>query len=179
MRDLHFSKGHGLGNDYLVVDAADLPTAITPNLIRSICDRHRGVGSDGLLVGRIEGSAIELRIYNPNGSEAEKSGNGLRIFGAYLHGRGVVQNDWFNVRLIKDTVAMRIESELPGGALMIRATMGFATFAGREVAFSHEAGEVLDFELQLPQGGSARINTVSLRTLTAWCLSTTSIAPRF
>ena len=162
MRDLPFSKGHGLGNDYLVVDAADLPSAVTPKLVRSICNRHTGVGSDGLLVARIAGSAIELRIYNPDGSEAEKSGNGLRIFGAYLYGRRLVQNDWFNVRLVKDTVAMRIESELADGALMIRAALGFATFAGAAVGFTREASEVLDYELELPKGGTARINTVSL-----------------
>jgi diaminopimelate epimerase len=162
LRDLPFSKGHGLGNDYLVVDAADLPVAITPSVIRGLCDRHRGVGSDGLLVGRIQGSTFDLRIYNPDGSEAEKSGNGLRIFGAYLHGRRLVQRDWFNVSLVKDTVSMRVEDELDGGALMIRAQMGLASFDGSAVSFTREPGEVFDYELELPQGGSARINTVSL-----------------
>src|SRR5688572_11657503 len=94
MKDLSFSKGHGLGNDYLVIDAADLEFDVTPSFIRAICDRHRGAGSDGLLVGRSDRAPFELHIYNPDGTEAEKSGNGLRIFGAYLHGRGVVQNEW-------------------------------------------------------------------------------------
>jgi diaminopimelate epimerase len=162
VRDLPFSKGHGLGNDYLVVDTADLPFEITPERVQKICDRHRGIGSDGLLVGTVTDDAFKLRIYNPDGSEAEKSGNGLRIFGAWLYGLGLVQQDWFDVELVKDTVAMRVEAELPGGALMIRAVMGRANFEGSAVAFTRQLGETLDFDLDLPRGGNARINTVSL-----------------
>jgi diaminopimelate epimerase len=159
MGDLRFAKGHGLGNDYLVVDTADLDFEVSPAFIRAICDRHRGPGSDGLLVGTIsEGAGISLRIYNPDGSEAEKSGNGLRIFGAYLYGRGDVEQDWFDVKLVKDTVSMRIEQELDGGALMIRAAMGRASFLESDVAFSGRSGDAID----LPEGGSAVVNTVSL-----------------
>lgn len=162
MPDLNFAKGHGLGNDYLVVDAADLPAELTTARIRAICDRHRGIGSDGLLVGHIAEGAIELRIYNPDGSEAEKSGNGLRIFGAYLYGRGLVGRDPFNVKLIKDTVQMRIEDELGAGALMIRVEMGRATFMGSAVGFTRAPAEAIDYELELPDTATARINTVSL-----------------
>ena len=158
MRDLKFAKGHGLGNDYLVVDAADVDFDITPAFIRGICDRHHGPGSDGLLVGVNRDGAISLRIYNPDGTEAEKSGNGLRIFGAYLYSRGIVKQDWFNVALVKDTVAMRVEQELDGGALMIRAAMGKASFAESDVAFDGKSGD----ELQLPEGGTAVVNPVSM-----------------
>ena len=158
MIDLSFAKGHGLGNDYLVVNAADLDGDVTPALIRGICDRHRGPGSDGLLVGTLKEHGFELRIYNPDGTEAEKSGNGLRIFGAYLHGLGLVGSDWFDVKLVKDTVSMRVEQELAGGALMIRAAMGRADFDEQAVAFSGRSGA----ELKLPEGGSAVVNTVSL-----------------
>ena len=158
MNHLNFAKGHGLGNDYLVVDTADLEFDVTPAFIRAICDRHRGVGSDGLLVGRFDKTPFELHIYNPDGTEAEKSGNGLRIFGAYLHGRGLVQSDWFDVKLIKDTVQMRVEQEFEDGSLMIRAAMGKADFNEDAVAFSARSGE----DLELPEGGSAIVNTVSL-----------------
>jgi len=81
-----FYKGHGLGNDYLVVDPEELDFRITPARVRKICDRHRGVGSDGLLVLAPSRRAhFGLRIWNPDGSEAEKSGNGLRIFARYLY----------------------------------------------------------------------------------------------
>jgi diaminopimelate epimerase len=157
-RDLSFSKGHGLGNDYLVIDAADLEFDVTPSFVRAICDRHRGVGSDGLLVGTTTSKPFRLNIYNPDGTEAEKSGNGLRIFGAYLHGRDLVHDDWFDVKLIKDTVAMRVEQQLEGGALMIRAAMGHANFTEAAVDFSGRSHE----ELELPEGGSAVVHTVSL-----------------
>ncbi|MBV9543364.1 MAG: diaminopimelate epimerase, partial [Chloroflexi bacterium] len=71
------TRSHGLGNDYLVADPAELPFAVSPERLRLLCDRHRGVGSDGLLL--LTGRS-DLRIFNPDGSEAEKSGNGLRIF---------------------------------------------------------------------------------------------------
>jgi diaminopimelate epimerase len=85
----HWTRAHGLGNDYLVVEPSALPTGVllTPPTVRLICDRHRGVGSDGILellppTGTPD--RFGLRIWNPDGSTAEKSGNGLRIFAKYL-----------------------------------------------------------------------------------------------
>ena len=75
------TRSHGLGNDYLVADPAELPFGVTPPRVQLLCDRHVGVGSDGLLV--LDGER-GVRIFNPNGSEAEKSGNGLRIFARWL-----------------------------------------------------------------------------------------------
>ncbi|MEZ4321249.1 MAG: diaminopimelate epimerase [Myxococcota bacterium] len=76
-------RGHGLGNDYLIL--VDGPS-ITPELARAVCDRHTGVGSDGLLEPAIPvGTDYGVRIWNPDGSIAEKSGNGLRIFARWLH----------------------------------------------------------------------------------------------
>jgi diaminopimelate epimerase len=168
-RRLRFAKGHGLGNDYIVVDRAELDGAeLTPDLVRAICDRHRGVGSDGILVGGPEGAgAFRLRIINPDGTEAEKSGNGLRIFGAWLHGRGLVaMGEWFEVRLPRDAVRLRVEAELGDGVLDIRAEMGRATFVGSAVGLvrggSSVEHEVLGEGLPLPAGGSADITTVSL-----------------
>jgi diaminopimelate epimerase len=91
-------KYEGLGNDYLVVDPAFFGEPITANLVQRICDRHRGVGSDGLLVYQPTDLADHaVRIYNPDGSEAEKSGNGLRIFARFLWDHGYVQSPSFTV----------------------------------------------------------------------------------
>ena len=89
----HYVKSHGLGNDYLVVDPAALPpgVALVPATVRLLCDRHRGVGGDGVLEPtppRGEAGTFGLRIWNPDGSQAEKSGNGLRIFAKYLREHG-------------------------------------------------------------------------------------------
>lgn len=81
-----FYKYHALGNDYLILDAQQHPVPPSPEMIRNICNRHEGIGSDGILYGPIyqENEVFGLRIFNPDGSEAEKSGNGLRIFARYL-----------------------------------------------------------------------------------------------
>ncbi|MGH7443727.1 MAG: diaminopimelate epimerase [Longimicrobiales bacterium] len=162
MTPVRFSKGEAIGNDYIVIDRADLPFELSAAQVKRICDRHRGIGSDGILLADLR-TDIALRIFNTDGTEAEKSGNGLRIFGAWLHGRGLVaDNQWFAVRLVKDTVRMRVEEHLAGGQLMIRAEMGRATFHGADVDFTPSPGETLDYPLDLGDGLSARINTVSL-----------------
>jgi diaminopimelate epimerase len=128
-----------------------------------ICDRHRGAGSDGVLVADLTTAPVTLRIINPDGTDAEKSGNGLRIFGAYLYHHGLVRRDeWFDVRLPRDVVSMRVEAELDAGIVMIRARMGRAAFEGALIGFAPEPGEALGYELELPRGGTAAINTVYL-----------------
>lgn len=89
-----FFKYHGLGNDYLVFFGGE--ALLTKERIRRICDRHFGVGADGILWGLLKNSndikeGFKLRIFNPDGSEAEKSGNGLRIFLRYLYDKGFVR----------------------------------------------------------------------------------------
>jgi diaminopimelate epimerase len=90
-----FVRGHGLGNDYLVVDGERFGVELTPARIVAICDRHTGVGSDGILerVAAPAGFDAALRIYNPDGSEAEKSGNGTRIFAKFCMDHGYAPAD--------------------------------------------------------------------------------------
>lgn len=80
---MRFVRYHGLGNDYLVLDHGG---ALTAPLVRALCDRHLGLGSDGILepLAGEPGTAAGVRIWNPDGSVAEKSGNGLRIFAHWL-----------------------------------------------------------------------------------------------
>jgi diaminopimelate epimerase len=94
----HYVKSHGLGNDYIVIDPANVPFTVTPEAVRLICDRHRGVGSDGiLLVASADGADFGVRIFNPDGSEAEKSGNGIRIFAKFLRDHGYATRDQFSI----------------------------------------------------------------------------------
>ena len=81
-----FAKYHALGNDYIVISPKDLSAPLTTEQIKTICHRNYGVGSDGILLGPqpSKKAPFGLRIFNPDGSEAEKSGNGLRIFSRYL-----------------------------------------------------------------------------------------------
>ena len=98
---LHFKKCHGLGNDYLVIDPNMYDVEMTEANIRLICDRNFGIGSDGILYGpQFEGETQTpmLRIFNPDGSEAEKSGNGLRIFAKYLFENKYVKSKSFKIK---------------------------------------------------------------------------------
>lgn len=99
------SKSHGLGNDYLVADPAELPFEVSPERVKLLCDRNYGVGSDGLLVLQPE---LGVRIFNPDGSEAEKSGNGIRIFAHWLVSSGRVARESFVVRTLGGEVPVEV-----------------------------------------------------------------------
>jgi diaminopimelate epimerase len=123
-----FVKSHGLGNDYIVIDPGNAPFAITPNAVRLICDRHFGVGSDGILLVQPARSAdFGVRIINPDGTEAEQSGNGIRIFAKYLREHGYTKNDRFSI----DTEGGRVcvECTLRDGRVAeVTADMGRVVF---------------------------------------------------
>lgn len=122
---MQFSKYHALGNDYLVLDPknGDLPDEA--GIIR-ICHRNFGLGSDGILYGPLETGQADfgLRILNPDGSEAEKSGNGLRIFARYLYDTGAVKNDAFTV----DTPGGIVTCKIADGGESIAVDMGQVHF---------------------------------------------------
>jgi diaminopimelate epimerase len=124
----HYVKSHGLGNDYIVIDPAKVPFAVTPEAVRLICDRHRGVGSDGiLLVSPATDADFGLRIFNPDGSEAEKSGNGVRIFAKFLREHGYTDRDRFTLQTLGGPVTCMLERE-DGRVAQIAVDMGKARF---------------------------------------------------
>ena len=93
---MRFEKWQALGNDYVIVERDQLPWEPTPKRVRRICDRHFGVGSDGILLlsaADDERFVAELRIFNPDGSEAELSGNGAREAVLYLRRAGWTDAD--------------------------------------------------------------------------------------
>jgi diaminopimelate epimerase len=82
---MRFSKWHGLGNDYLLLERADVGSVLEPPLVRRLCDYHLGIGSDGILeVLAVDGARADIVIWNPDGSTAELSGNGTRIAARWL-----------------------------------------------------------------------------------------------
>jgi diaminopimelate epimerase len=98
---VEFEKWHALGNDYVIVEAAALPFALTPGRIRAICALHTGISSDGILLlsePDEPGFIARLRIFNPDGSEAELSGNGAREAVLYLRRRGWANSDTFSIQ---------------------------------------------------------------------------------
>lgn len=104
-----FVRSHGLGNDYLVMDPARSGVKLTPDRVRLICDRHIGVGSDGILAVTPTSKAdFAVRILNPDGSEAEKSGNGLRIFAKFLFDHGYTKKTEFTIHTLGGLVTAKL-----------------------------------------------------------------------
>jgi diaminopimelate epimerase len=127
-RVAHYVKSHGLGNDYIVIDPAKVPFEVTPEAVRLICDRHRGVGSDGiLLVSPASGADFGVRIFNPDGSEAEKSGNGARIFAKFLRDHGYTDQDRFTLHTAGGRVTCILRRE-DGRVAQVTVDMGKARF---------------------------------------------------
>ncbi len=123
---MKYTKYHALGNDYLVLDPKDGPLPEQEEIVR-ICHRNFGLGSDGILYGplKTEKADFGLRIINPDGSEAEKSGNGLRIFARYLHDSSTVKNDAFTV----DTLGGLVTCQVSECADSITVDMGRVEFS--------------------------------------------------
>lgn len=145
--DVDFKKYHGLGNDYLVIDPNVRDVAMTEANIRLICDRNFGVGSDGILYGPILDDDIpRLRILNPDGSEAEKSGNGLRIFAKYLFEKQYVRSKEFQIRTLGGIVSVQVKDDIAG---MIRINMGKVTFVSDEIPVAGEKREVVNEALDV------------------------------
>ena len=127
--DVRFSKYQAWA--CLVIDPCVTGLEINAHMVRLLCDRHFGVGADGILYGPIRnGSSLAVRIFNPDGSEAEKSGNGLRIFARYLFESGTVTSSDFAIETQGGTVTVHI---LDADAGSIRIEMGKVTFRSTEI----------------------------------------------
>jgi diaminopimelate epimerase len=137
-----FYKYHGLGNDYLVIDPAKADLNLSAESVRLICDRNYGIGSDGILHGptTAEDGSIALRIFNPDGSEAEKSGNGVRIFARYLVEAGYVKSPDFALNTKGGQVSVHLDT--PDGSV-VTVGMGRLTFDTEEIPVKGPKREVL------------------------------------
>jgi diaminopimelate epimerase len=179
---VEFEKWQALGNDYVIVEAAALPFALTPGRIRAICAPHTGVFSDGILLlsePDEPGFIARLRIFNPDGSEAELSGNGAREAVLYLRRRGWATSDTFSIQTaageMRPTITSPTTCTMDIGRARVRSEdypegdadgAGELTAAGRSWRFQHVqvgnpqcAIEVADegtlSELELPALGPA------------------------
>ena len=158
---IQFVKGHGLGNDYLVLVETDLPRPLSVAAIQRICDRNWGVGSDGILLLVSSARAdFGLRIFNPDGSEAEKSGNGLRIFAKYHYEHGQAKAETFTVDTRGGVVECRCH--VAGGRVTaVTVEMGRASFRAPDIPVNGPDRELVDVPLEV-QGQILRITAVSV-----------------
>ena len=140
-----FYKYHALGNDYLVIDPKEFSGEMTERKIRAICHRNFGVGSDGILWGPLHSSKAKfaLRIFNPDGSEAEKSGNGLRIFSRFLWDKEMVGTEEFSI----ETLGGIVRSTVQLGGKRVRVEMGRVSFWSDAIPVTGPRREVLNEQI--------------------------------
>jgi diaminopimelate epimerase len=111
---LAFTKMHGAGNDFVVVDATQQPFSLTQGQIRKIADRHLGVGCDQILVverPRAAGADFRYRIFNADGGEVEQCGNGARCFVKFVHGKGLTSKREIQVETLSGRIVPRLEAD--------------------------------------------------------------------
>jgi diaminopimelate epimerase len=145
-----FVKSHGLGNDYFVLNEADLTFSLNEKSIQLLCDVHYGIGSDGILLKVASLKAdFGLKIYNPDGSEAEKSGNGLRIFAKYLYDYGHTSGKKFTIETPGGLVTAEVTRETDGKANQVKVDMGKAIFSSHQVPVNCDEPECFDHPLNL------------------------------
>ena len=145
-----FVKSHGLGNDYFVLNEAELSFSLNEKNIQKLCDVHYGIGSDGILLKVASSKAdFGLKIYNPDGSEAEKSGNGLRIFAKYLYDYGHTSGKVFTIETPGGVVTAEVSAETNGKANQVKVDMGKAIFGSHKVPVMCDESECLDHPLNI------------------------------
>ena len=139
---MRFAKYHALGNDYLVLDPGTVDGKLSPQQIRLICDRHYGVGSDGILLGPLPSDVCDfgLRLFNPDGGEFEKSGNGLRIFARYLWDEGRVSRQSFTI----ETPGGVVSAQVRGQGHTVTVDMGHVSFSSSVIPVAGQPRDVVD-----------------------------------
>ncbi|MDE6532789.1 MAG: diaminopimelate epimerase [Muribaculaceae bacterium] len=147
-RRLYFTKMHGIGNDYVYVDALGSPTSLSdkdidfPDLSRKISNRHFGVGSDGLIAILPSSSAdFRMRMFNADGSEAQMCGNGSRCVAKYLYDKGYTDKTSISLETKAGIKVLHLHIGEDGEVSEVTVDMGVAVFEASEVPFSHKGTE--------------------------------------
>ena len=150
MQQNFFVKSHGLGNDYFVLDQENMTFELNEKNIRLLCDVHYGIGSDGILL-KVPSTKADfgLKIYNPDGSEAEKSGNGLRIFAKYLYDYKHTAGKIFTIETLGGLVTAEVSQEANGKARRVKVDMGKAIFSSRQIPVICDEAECFDHPLNI------------------------------
>jgi diaminopimelate epimerase len=144
---MRFYKYHALGNDYIVLDPSEFADQLSQKQIRTLCHRNFGLGSDGILYGPVNRNEADfaLRIFNPDGSEAEKSSNGLRIFARYLWDQNMVDRETFFIL----TAAGRVKVKIHEGGRNVTVDMGRVSFDSAEIPVTGPRRQVINETMQV------------------------------
>ncbi|MBI2320566.1 MAG: diaminopimelate epimerase [Chloroflexi bacterium] len=159
---MDFVKMHGLGNDFVVIDGRRY-AADWPRLAVALCDRHFGVGADGfVLVLDSEKADFRMRIYNPDGSEAEMCGNGIRCFAKYVYDEGETRRREVLVETGAGLLPIAIQTDGQGAVVGVTVGMGPPRLRPTEIPVALEGQRALDVPLRLDEGIEVRFSAVSM-----------------
>ncbi len=144
---MKYTKYHALGNDYIVIHPEEFKNKISQDMIRLICHRNYGIGSDGILLGPLKSQSCDfgLKIFNPDGSEAEKSGNGLRIFARSLIERSLTDKSIFTV----ETFGGAVLCEVSADRRVVKVEMGKVSFDSTIIPVKGSQREVLNESINI------------------------------
>ena len=159
---IEFTKMHGLGNDYLFIDAAAYPVEDPPALAVAMSDRHLGAGADGIiLVLPGQNHPFRMRIFNADGSEAETCGNGIRCFARYVYERGFTRDTEFVIETLAgpNRVSLNVRN---GKVLSVRSNMGSPRFDRADIPMIGPPGQVLEEPLRLDDGREVPVTCVNI-----------------
>ncbi|MDO4564469.1 MAG: diaminopimelate epimerase [Clostridia bacterium] len=144
---MKFLKVHGLGNDFILIDARTLAPRDWSGFAKTQCDRHTGIGADGiLLVENSDAADVRMRIFNADGSEAEMCGNGIRCFARYVFERKIVQSPVFAVETLAGVMRPRILAE--DGTIQVKVDMGEPKLDGAAIPVAH-SGLCVELPLEI------------------------------
>lgn len=152
LKGLKFSKMHGIGNDFPIIDESKgevIPEADKPEACRFLCHRNFGVGGDGVLfVVPSEVADIGYRMFNPDGSEAEMCGNGIRCFGDFVYRKGILKKEEMTVETKSGIKTITISLE-NGEPALFKVDMGLSTFKTKEIPMICDEDEFLNGSLDV------------------------------
>ena len=157
---MRFWKYQGLGNDFILVDGSQGDLGIDPEWCRRVCDRHFGIGADGVLyVMPGEGTDTTMRIINADGSEAEMCGNGIRCVAKHVYDHGIVDGEVFTVHTLAGNLKATV-TPVDGKAATVGIDMGAPVLDGKMIPIDRD-GEFIDGELEI-DGVKIRGTAVSM-----------------
>lgn len=157
-----FTKMHGLGNDFVLIESRHLEGMDVPETARRICGRHTGIGADGLLIVTPSDRAdIGMRIINADGSEAEMCGNGIRCLARYVFDNDLVKQERFGVETLAGIMRPRLEYGGDGEVLFVEVDMGVPVLERAAIPMTGPKGRVLDQPLETEQG-TVRVTMVRM-----------------
>lgn len=159
MKKIKFAKIHGLGNDYVLINALkeNLSSIKLDDLARTISNRHFGIGSDGIILILPSNKAdFKMRIFNSDGSEAEMCGNGIRGFAKYVYEHGLTNKKEITV----ETLAGIIKPTIMDG--MVRVNMGEPVLESKKIPMIYDKQKVINEDLKLKDGTSLKVTCVSM-----------------